>query len=326
MQISCIGRTLNDMNMQKDISVLIATYKRADILSVTLDSFISLQARDLNWEILVVDNAGDEQTRKTIEDYQKKLPVTYLVETKRGKNSALNHALQKALGKIVVFTDDDIIADPNWLMEIWEGVKRWPECSVFGGKILPKFPMQHHNIPIDASNCIIRGAYAIADWDQDEGVYSPDKIWGANMIIRSEIFKSGFTFNTGVGPNGSDYIPGSEAEFVSRLEKAGYQPVYLPKSFVYHQIRPEQLSTKWLYQRAFKIGRSAAFFRGPTDDITLFGVPKSLVYRTLRAFLDYIYVSLTKNSRTKVYSGLDYWYKRGMAYQYKIGVSPQKEK
>lgn len=311
------------MNTRKDISVLIATYRRPDILSLTLDSFRSLRVDGLHWEILVIDNAGDEDTRKIIHGYQNILPVKYFVEPKRGKNNALNHALPLACGKILVFTDDDIIADPNWLMEIWEGTQRWPEHVIFGGKILPKFPVQPHNIPTDSSHWMIRGAYAIADWNLEEGVYPADKVWGANMAVRSEIFHNGVIFNSGVGPNGPDYVPGSEVELVARLVNAGYHPIYLPKSFVYHQIRPEQLTTRWLYQRAFKIGRSAVFFKGFKEEGMLFGISKSLWYRMAKAFLVYTYVSLTKDYRSRVLCGLDYWYKRGMAYQYKISLSSQ---
>ena len=99
-----------------DISVILATYKRSEILAKTLQSFCSLETDGLEWEVLVVDNAGDLDTRKTVHRYQQHLPLKYLVEITAGKNNALNHAVKKARGSLFVFTDDDVIAAPSWLI------------------------------------------------------------------------------------------------------------------------------------------------------------------------------------------------------------------
>ena len=112
-----------------DISVILATYKRPEILSKTLQSFCALETEGLEWEVLVVDNAGDLDTRTTVYRYQHHLPLKYFIELAPGKNNALNHAVKKARGDLFVFTDDDIIADPRWLMEVWEGSKQQSEAS-----------------------------------------------------------------------------------------------------------------------------------------------------------------------------------------------------
>jgi glycosyltransferase involved in cell wall biosynthesis len=283
---------LQQKDCKKDISILFATYTRSDILVETLESFCSLNAKGLDWEIIVVDNADDRETWRTVEKFHDRLTIKYLVETNKGKNSALNSAIPDAIGKLLVFTDDDVIADTNWLIEIWEGAQRWPKHMVFGGRILPKLPTQEVHIPMDRHHPLISGAYVIADWDLKEGVYSPDKVWGPNMAVRSEIFQKGWRFNPDIGPSGNNYIMGSETEFVIRLAKAGYEPVYLPKALVYHQIRSEQLNSKWLYKRAFKIGRSSAFFKGVQNKPVFWGMPKHLLRKTIYAFIAYIYMHL----------------------------------
>ena len=47
-----------------DISVILATYHRPEILNRTLESFCSLDTNLLKWEVLVVDNAYDIKTQK----------------------------------------------------------------------------------------------------------------------------------------------------------------------------------------------------------------------------------------------------------------------
>jgi len=123
-----------------DISVLFATYCRPEILGRTLESFCSLETNGLKWEVLVVGNANDEATVGVVKKFRGQLPLSYLLETGRGKNNALNRAIEFAKGKLHLFTDDDILADPGWLVETWKGTQRWPHHLVFGGRVLGKFP------------------------------------------------------------------------------------------------------------------------------------------------------------------------------------------
>ena len=92
-----------------DISVILATYKRPQILSKTLESFCALKTDGLEWEVIVVDNAGDPDSQRTVEGFQRRLPLRFFVEKTPGKNNALNHGLKKARGELFVFTDDYIV-------------------------------------------------------------------------------------------------------------------------------------------------------------------------------------------------------------------------
>ncbi len=262
-----------------DVSIVLATYKRQDILKKTLESFSQFDCTSLEWELWVVDNAGDSATEKVVQAWAYKLPVNYLVELEVGKNNALNSVLDKVQGQLIVFTDDDIIVTPDWLQQLWQGAQRWPEHMVFGGRILPHWPEGFQ--PHDTKNPFLIGAYAIADWDHSEGEYEPKKVFGPNMTVRKKIFDDGWRFNTDIGPSQKkNYIMGSETEFVLRLFEAGHPPVYLPEALVYHQIRPEQMSSKWLLQRALRAGRGdvqtdSSLITAPR----LLGMPRYLMRR-----------------------------------------------
>jgi glycosyltransferase involved in cell wall biosynthesis len=101
-----------------------------------------LQNEGLAVEITVVDNNSTDQTKSVVESFSGQLPLKYLFEARSGKNRALNTALEKVrLGKIVVFTDDDVDVPPDWLVSIQSVCDRWPDCSVFGGRINVVFPV-----------------------------------------------------------------------------------------------------------------------------------------------------------------------------------------
>jgi glucosyl-dolichyl phosphate glucuronosyltransferase len=304
-----------------DISVILATYRRPELLVNTLESFCKMNTGALNWEAIVVDNANDAKTKDLIQQFSSILPLTFLVESKRGKNHALNLALHYAKGELLVFTDDDIIADVEWLSEVCNGAKRWPHNFVFGGRILPRFPKNAHLNSLELTkNPFLRLAYGIADWEMPEGLYPAGKVWGANMALKSSIICQGYVFNVAIGPDGSHhYTMGSETELLLRLEQDGYRPVYLPNSLVYHQIRKEQLKTSWLYKRAFRSARGSVFNSTIPDVPFLFGIPrylwKVLLVKTGR------FVLKMYNKDKRLDAGIELWSALGMIHQYLKSLS-----
>jgi glycosyltransferase involved in cell wall biosynthesis len=295
---------------------------RSQILSKTLQSFTEMRDEGLQWEIVLADNANDPDTRLVASQFEARLPLLYVVESRTGKAYAMNTAIEKARGELVIFTDDDILADQNWLLGIWEGAKRWPNHSVFGGKILPHFPTDI--VKFDLEHRLVRSALVIADWGLPEGEYKSSMVWGPNFAIRSHILEAGFRFNTDLGPAGERSIMGDETEFVYRLEQAGHAPVYLPEALVHHQIRPEQLSMEWLRRRVASSGGTYAFTSGLPDTPLVFGVPRYMYIQILHAFLRYLSSCLFSTSKHKFNAELAYWYRKGMFRQYWAGVPEDK--
>ncbi len=304
-----------------DISVIFATSRRQDILRKMLTSFCGLELGGLEWEILVVDNANEKETESLVQEFSHKLPLTYMVEPQVGKSYALNTAIPQVKGSVCCITDDDIIADPKWLINTWHGVQRWPNHFLFGGKILPHFPPGH--IPVDVEHRLVRGAYTVADWKREEGEFKATWIYGPNTIVRSEIFAQGFKFNTDIGPTTSDYIMGQDTDFVFKLEEAGYAAVYLPDSIVYHQIRPEQVTLPWLYKRVYKSGRSFAFLSGLPQVPMLFGVPRYMYKILASAYFEYL-GSWFSSKKVRYSKRLEYYYRKGMFDQYRKGVPKER--
>jgi len=298
-----------------DISVIFSTFKRPEMLEKTLNRFLSLQVNNISWEIILVDNAGDPDTGNIVKKFTGKLPLKFLIVTKRGKNNALNRAISEAEGNLFIFTDDDVLVEPSWLAEMWEGANRWPENNIFGGRILPKFP-NDKKPPFEHPFFI--GAFAIADWGIPEGIYQADKVWGPNMAIRASLFREGWKFNPSIGPDGSrKYVPGSEVDLTRRLEEAGNAAVYLPKSLVYHQIRIEQLDFNYHYDRAFRFGQQYSHEESKLFNRTLFSIPRYLIKKFIKSYILFIISIFNKDEKTRFDRGLNLWETRGRIYWYK---------
>ena len=103
------------------VSVVVTTRDRPDSLAQTLHSLGRIVYP--NYEIVVVDNAPLKQpSDRLVAELAEEIPgLRYVREDRAGLCWARNCGLEAADGEITVFTDDDVLADPNWLTALVEG-------------------------------------------------------------------------------------------------------------------------------------------------------------------------------------------------------------
>lgn len=297
-----------------NISVIIATYRRSEILNRTLDSFNLLQCKDLKWDLWVVDNADDPETKQIVTSWNNKLPINYLVETKAGKNHALNHAIPMIKGQLMVFTDDDIIARSDWLRQLWEGAQRWPDHFVFGGRIIADWP---DGIPFwGDDHPLNQSLFSLHSPTREERPYGDGDFlpYGANLAIRREIFDKGYRYNTEVGPDGSNtYVMGSETQLLKRLKKDGYDPIFLPRAVVQHQIRKSQLTRAGLNTRNFRVGLTVGQ-TGENNMPLLLGAPRYLWKQLIQTMIKRGVAKLFSNKIKSFELNCSFWRIKGIIY------------
>jgi glycosyltransferase involved in cell wall biosynthesis len=243
-----------------DISVIFATYNRADMLRQTLEAMTRLDLQGLNVEFVVVDNNSNDNTGQVIDSFKDRLPVVHLFEPRQGKNRALNHALNAVeLGDIVVFTDDDVVPCEDWLHQIAACCKRWPEYSVFGGKIDPIWP-KGVKIPTWAREsqdlqAVVFGIHNLGDADMAYGDIPPFP-FGPNFWVRRGVFSDGRRYDESIGPKPGSFRMGSESSFLLKLAADGFGALYTPKAAVGHHIEAKYFSGKGLVARLIRYGRA----------------------------------------------------------------------
>ena len=114
------------------VSVVICTWNRCELLRSTLESLRSLAIPSAQqWEVLVVNNNSPDATDEVIMAYQGLLPLHRLFESEVGLSKARNAAARTVTGELVLFTDDDVMIDPNWLTAYLEAIERWPDAGYF---------------------------------------------------------------------------------------------------------------------------------------------------------------------------------------------------
>src|SRR5215467_9652284 len=125
------------MSSSPDISVIICTQNRANSLRVTLECLVSANRDGMRAEIIVVNNAGHDNTEEVVASFSQRIPIRYLYEPTLGvfgKSHALNRALAAgSIGEIIAVLDDDMSPHSDWFQGVAAICGRWPDKDIFTG-------------------------------------------------------------------------------------------------------------------------------------------------------------------------------------------------
>ncbi len=112
------------------LSVLICTFDRAFWLQEALDSLVKQDLPADQFEVVVVDDGSTDNTRETVAGFESRLCIRYVYQENQGLAGARNHAAQVAAAPIVLFMDDDDIADQQLLNEHLRSHADFPQENV----------------------------------------------------------------------------------------------------------------------------------------------------------------------------------------------------
>src|SRR5262245_60802113 len=182
---------------ERMLTIFIATYNGATQLRQTLPSLERVTVPPGGWKLVVSENGSTDDTPAVLDAFRSRLPLTVVREPRLGKNTALNTALDQLEGDLAVFTDDDIIADPDWLLALRRAGDARRDYAIFGGAIRPIWPWTPS--PWITEWVDLEVCYSVTDPARSEGPVAPNLVWGPNMAIRGELFAAGLRFDERVG-------------------------------------------------------------------------------------------------------------------------------
>lgn len=105
------------------ISIITATWNRADTIRSTIESILSQEHQD--WEHIIVDGASTDNTLEIVEGYRPQYGgrLKLISEPDRGIYDAMNKGLKLAEGDVVgLLNSDDFFADSKTLSRIAEAM------------------------------------------------------------------------------------------------------------------------------------------------------------------------------------------------------------
>jgi len=266
-----------------DISVILCTYNRCDILVMALESVAGSQMPDgVSWEVLVVDNNSKDKTREVIEQFVSRFPgrFRYVFEPRPGKSNALNSAIQNSQAPILAFMDDDVQVEPDWLQKLTRIFENFTYIGS-GGRIFPEkgFVPQPW---LDSSVRYALAPLAMFDLGPEAGELK-EPPFGTNMAFRREAFSRYGEFRRDLGPQPGSEIRSEDTEFGMRLLLGGERLWYEPAAVVYHAVSQQRLKQAYFLKWWYGKGRAdirEGMFEGEKR-LSLFGVPLILLRRII---------------------------------------------
>jgi glucosyl-dolichyl phosphate glucuronosyltransferase len=259
------------------ITVAIGTWNRCEILRGTLEQMTRLEVpNDVEWELIVVNNRCSDATDEVIRSFRDRLPVRRAWEPEPGASNARNRAIAEATGEYIVWVDDDILVDQQWLAAYSAAFRRWPEAAVLGGPIDPLF---EGDAPGWISEVIdqIGPVYGRQTFGVEPVLLTPEVIgrgpYGGNMAMRRDVLER-FRFDPRLGPHHATYAVGEETELIRTMLASGAVGWWTPEPRVRHWVPRE--SQTLAYVRRWMVGNGRYIARHPELDGSL---PRNVPYR-----------------------------------------------
>ena len=212
------------------VTVIIPAHNEGNRIANLLRSIASQTISAERIQTIVVSNCSTDNTVSVAKQF-----AVEVLEVNNTKNPyiARNTALQRASGDIIVFTDGDCIASPEWLEE---GVKTLHEQGVdlVGGRI---------TYPIHSKSSLQEICYAINDVNHENAIRHSKVAFMGNLFVKKEVF------DTVQIPEMN--VSGGDTYFTFMATSAGFKIAYSHKASVEHPAH----NLKILCKKAFRIGK-----------------------------------------------------------------------
>ncbi len=275
------------------VTVAICTRNRCDALERTLRSLAAVVVPPgLSWEIIVVDNGSSDETTGAIAKFATALPLRALVEPRIGLSHARNAAVAAARGEYMLWIDDDVLVDSQWLAAYCEAFREWPEAAFFGGPIVPLFegdppPWLPGALPH------VGNAYAALDLGSAPVALTESTLpFGANLVVRT-VEQRQCAYDPALGRRDTLLYAGEEWAVLQELLRRGASGRWVPAARIRHVIPAARQSVRYLRRYYTGNGVSLARHRNAAGEKTLFGRPRwawreavtqELAYRVRRLY------------------------------------------
>jgi glucosyl-dolichyl phosphate glucuronosyltransferase len=239
------------MSLNSSVSIIISTRNRSEGLRRTLRSLADCDVL-LGWDVeaIIVDNASSDPTEEVVRSvHSPRINYKYAYESKIGLSHARNAGLSCSEGDIILFTDDDVLVDKSWIIELATPIRN-ARCeaavglvSIAPGLIRPWMTPTHRGWLASSIDAQIPN--------------EPTSLVGANMGISRSVLSKVPEFDTELGSGALG--AGEDTLFGWQLIEAGYRIEFNEKARVAHEFDASRLLRRNWIQHAVKRGRTEGY-------------------------------------------------------------------
>ncbi|MDQ3687554.1 MAG: glycosyltransferase family 2 protein [Acidobacteriota bacterium] len=273
------------MGEQFDISIIISTYNRCDLLPGALKSVLTQRTDGVRYEVVIVDNNSKDRTRQVVESFIANGydNLRYVFEGKQGISHGRNAGVMSARAPVIAFTDDDVHVSPDWVASIKRAFDEHPGADGVGGKVLAQWERE----PPSWLTRECWSPLALLDYG-DEPFYVNAQnqrcLITANAAFRREMIERVGMFSPRFQHIGVCSV--DDHEFLLRFWQAGGQALYDPRIVVIADVQAERMEK--LYHRKWHTAHGRQLAKMWLEEIEksnrgrLFDVPAHLYMQAVR--------------------------------------------
>ncbi len=240
------------------LSVVMATYGRAQTLQTTLRHLATQTLDPSCYELIVVDDESPDDTGEVVAEWAARVPfrLRYLRHANRGPGYTQNRGLDVAEGRVVLFMADDIFMQPGALAAHLAVHEANPaqEVAVLGR-------VEQDDIP--------GGGLFLRKWDafgfrHFEGLAELPyyRFWACNVSAKRDFLQAHGGFREHKGRAG--YAAHEDTELGYRLSTAGLKLLYAPDALgLHHHIVAFGPACKRRFMQGMNFGEFRALTKAP---------------------------------------------------------------
>ncbi|HAJ62036.1 MAG TPA: glycosyl transferase [Cyanobacteria bacterium UBA8543] len=229
---------------QPFFSIVIPTYNRPERLTTCLESLTRLDYPRDRFEVIVVDDGSQPPLESVVAPFQDSINLTLLRQPNAGPATARNTGAAQAIGKYLVFTDDDCTPLPEWLQALEAHFTTTPDCMI-GGRTFNALP---DNLYSTASQLLIDYLYEYYNCDPNQAYFFASN----NFALPADYFREIGSFDTTF-----PLAAGEDRELCDRLLQNNYRLLYVAEAQIYHA---HNLTLHSFWRQHFNYGRGAFHF------------------------------------------------------------------
>ena len=228
-----------------DTSIIIVSYNTKEVLKNCIES-VYANTKDLNFEVIVVDNDSKDGTKELItRTFSKHKNFLYIQNRENyGFSKANNIGIKKSSGKFVLFLNSDTLFNQNTIKKMIDFMSKFPKCGAATCKVLLTTgaidDSCHRGFPTPwnafchfsgLSKIFPRtklfGGYNLGFLDLSK-THTIDALAGSFMFVRREAGEDAGWWD-------EDYFfYGEDLDFCYTLWHKGWEVYYYPDTFITH--------------------------------------------------------------------------------------------
>ncbi len=257
---------MNTKQEYMPITIAFTRYNEPNWLIIETLESLSKQI-GINANILFLDQMDDDEIQSLIETFNtENLNFTREQIPAKSASFARNTAIKKSEYDQILFIDSDVLAKPDWAVNMADAFLK-EDVGVVGGRILLKW----HKRPLLLARArIVKEQYS--ELDLGTGTKEVRKVVGASFAVNRKLLGSNAYFDENIGRREGRLFGGEETELCNRAQMAGLKVIYQGSAVVDHQVLPSRISYSWIFKRMFYAGYGRAQLGGQPSPSHQLGV------------------------------------------------------